>query len=231
VDVRTGNATLLLNGDRLRVPSMAENMKSVLVVGAVFGAPVTLDKPTPIPVIPVSVQVPYVQGLTLLNVLEGLGGPTPYAKASESAVIKAATGQRVLVDVESLWATRNRGSDVSLEPGDTVSIPMVYDVFVAGEVRVQGKVPYSPAFTVADYLTASGGVKPDSGDVNAVFFVDKFGNRTPAGMGDSVKPGTIIFADKNWWFQTQQGLTNTLIIVGFASAVIGLTADILALIP
>jgi protein involved in polysaccharide export with SLBB domain len=219
VNLRENSGAVLRNGDRLRVPSMTENREKILVIGAVFGAPVTVDKPIPIPVIPVSVDVPYIPGITLLSVLEALGGPTPYAKAKESAVIRAATGQRVLVDIETLWVTKNPASDIALEPGDTISIPMVFDVFVVGEVRLPGKVPYSPAFTVSDYIMAAGGVKDDSGDINGIYFVDQQGARTKAGLQDRVKPGTIIFADKNWWFQTQLGLGNVLVITGFASAV------------
>ncbi len=231
ISLRDDPGVSLQNGDRLRVPSMTENKETVLVVGAVFGAPVTVDKPIPIPTLPVSVNVPYAPGITLLGVLESLGGPTPYAKAGESVVIRAATGQRILVDIENLWVSKSASADIALEPGDSVSIPMILDVFVVGEVRVPGKVPYMPAFTVGDYIRAVGGVKPDSGDLNAIYLVDSKGVRTKIGLQDSVKPGDTIFADMNWWFQTQQGMSNILVITAFAAALLDLAVTILGLVP
>jgi protein involved in polysaccharide export with SLBB domain len=231
ISIRDEPGASLQNGDRLRIPSMTENKETVLVVGAVFGAPVTVDKPIPIPTVPVSVSVPYIPGITLLDVLEALGGPTPYAKAGESVVIRAATGQRILVDIETLWVSKSASADIAMEPGDSVSIPMILDVFVVGEVRVPGKVPYLPAFTVGDYIRAAGGVKPDSGDINAIFLVDQKGARTRIGLQDNVKPGDTVFADMNWWFQTQQGMSNILIITAFTAALIDLAVTILGLIP
>lgn len=221
----------LQNGDRIRVPSMTENKDTVLVVGAVYGAPVTVDKPIPIPTIPVSVNIPFVPGITLLGVLESMGGPTPYARAEESTVVRAATGQRILVDVRTLWAAKSAAADIPLEPGDTVSIPMVFEVFVVGEVRVPGKVPYTPAFTVGDYLAAAGGVKAESGDVNGIHFVDRNGVLTKADLRDAVAPGAVIFADQNWWFHTKGTMSDVLVIVGFTAAVLSLVSDILDLIP
>jgi protein involved in polysaccharide export with SLBB domain len=221
VDLGAEQPTLLQDGDRIRVPSMAENTQSVLVTGALFGTPLVLDKPITVPTVPVSVEVPFLPGLTLLTVLENMGGPTPYARAKESVVVRAGSGQRVLVDVETLWATKNTALDLELSAGDMVSVPMVLDVFVGGEVRDPGAVRFSPSFTVSDYIVAAGGIDQVSGDVNAVYFVNGSGVRTRAGMTDSVLPGTIIFVDKNWWYISQDVLKNIQIITAFTTVIIG----------
>ncbi len=232
MQLKENPAAALQNGDRIRVPAMMENTATVLVMGAVFGAPFTADKPVPVsaPSAPVSIKVPYLPGLTLLAVLEQMGGPTPYAKADESFIIRAATGERVLVDANTLWATKNMASDVALEPGDTVNIPMIVNVLVVGEVRMPGRVPYSPVSTVSDYIAASGGINDITGDINSIYLVDKQGMRTKANLTDSVAPGTIILADKNWWFQTQMGLGNVLVITGFIGSVASVVITVLDII-
>jgi polysaccharide export outer membrane protein len=229
VDLKKDSA--VMNGDRVRVPPMTENKETVLVVGALFGAPVSMDKPNAVPAAPISVEVPFVAGLTLLDVLESLGGPTPYAKADQSAVIRSGSGQRVMVDVETLWATRSELLNIALQPGDTVSVPIILDVFVAGEVRSPGKVPYSPAFTVSDYIMAAGGVSEDTGDANAVYFIDAKGKRARATPMDAVKPGSLIFVDKNGWTQFQSVFNDKVFIVtGIVTTILGLVTYALGFI-
>jgi hypothetical protein len=212
--------TVLANGDRVRVPSLVENTEMVLVTGALFGAPLAADKPVTIPTQPVAVNVPYAPGLSLLQVLEALGGPTPYADAEHATILRKGTGRSELVNVQALWASRDPAKDVSLEPGDAVSIPIVNQVFVAGQVLIPGKVPYDPAYRVGDYLIASGGIDPKTGDPNSVWFVDKLGSRTRAGLGSPVAPGAVILVEQNAWTATQQTLANIGVVTGFIAGII-----------
>jgi polysaccharide export outer membrane protein len=223
------SATVLVNGDRVRIPSLVENSEMILVTGAVFGGPLSADKPIPVPLVPVAVNIPYVPGLSLLQVLEALGGPTPYANASNATILHKATGQSTNVDVETLWVTKDPAKDILLEPGDTVSIPMVTQVFVAGEVFSPGKLPYDPGLRVGDYLIASGGINPQTGDPNSIWFVDKLGQRTRAGLGSPVTPGAVILVDKNSWAKTQITLANVGVITGFVASIVALLTAIVVL--
>ncbi len=218
LSLATDGSTALANGDRIRVPSRTENAEMVLVTGAVFGAPVAADKPSAVPLAPVVVNIPWVPGLSLLQVLEALGGPTPFADASNATILKRATGQSVRVDVAALWAAKDPAKDVTLDPGDAVSIPLVNQVFVAGEVYAPGKVPYDPGLRVRDYIVLSGGINPITGDPSAIYLIDKQGNRTKAGLGSPVPPGAVILVDKNGWTYTQQALADIGVITGFISA-------------
>ncbi len=199
VDLSAAASTTLANGDRVDLPGQGQNREMVLVEGAVFGALATPDKPVAIPVAPIAVNVPYTPGLTLLMVLEALGGPTPFAQADQGLIVRRSTGDRVPVDIEDLWSTRDRSKDVRLEPGDTVAVPMVTDVFVAGEVRSPGKLPYSPNLVVSDYLVASGGINPDTGDPNAIWFVDKLGRKTRA----KLELHRVPREPSSWWIRTR----------------------------
>ena len=135
----------------------------VLVQGALFGEPGG-NTPRPIPGQPVVVLLPYAGGLTVLQVLEQLGGPTPLARAERGSVLRAATGVRIPVDVAALWEIRDPGLDLLLEPGDQLHVPMRdLNVYVAGEVNVPTAVPYQPSLTIGDYLRAAGGLTEDGG--------------------------------------------------------------------
>ena len=219
LDLASQAGMTLIDADRIRVPSIVENRDMVLVTGAVFGAPVSTDKPVPIPLLPVSVNIPYSPGLSLISVLEALGGPTPYARAKEGLIIRKKTGDRIKVDIDALWASRDPAKDVTLEPGDTVEVPFINEVFVAGEVRVPGKLPYNPALVVADYIVASGGINLDTGDSNRIYFVDRTGARTKVGLTTNVPPGEVIVVSPNTWTETQKTLANIGVITAFVSAI------------
>jgi protein involved in polysaccharide export with SLBB domain len=220
LDARTQAGTALANGDRIRVRALAENREMVLVQGGLFGAPVSADKAIVVPVLPISVDLPWTPGLTVLQALEAVGGPTPYARGENAVVVRRATGERVAVDVDALWASRDAARDLPLEPGDTLSVPIVNEVYVAGEVHNPGRFTYSPSLTVADYLLAAGGIDVENGSLDSLWFVDADGNRTRATTESPVKPGIVIYADRNAWAKTQKAFTSITIVTGFATAIV-----------
>ncbi len=230
LDLEADGGTLLQNGDRVRVKSIAENRQSILVTGALFGAPVALDKPVQIPLVPIAVNFPYTPGTTLLSVLEALGGPTPYARASAGLIVRKRTGDRVPVDIEELWEARDRSADIPLEPGDTVNVPIANEVFVAGEVRTPGRIPYNASLTVADYLLAAGGIDPIKADPNGIYFMDKLGRRTRTSLSAAAEPGALLFVDKNGWTKTTVVLGNVSLVAGVITAVFTATSYMLSVI-
>lgn len=226
LEARAHADTVLANGDRIQAGAPEQVRAMVLVQGGLFGAPVTGDKPVAVPVQPVSVDVPWTPGLSVLDVLDALGGPTPYAKGSDAVVLRKATGERVPVDVDRLWSSRDAGSDLPLEPGDALSVPIMNEVYVTGEVRVPGKVAYSPSFTVADYLRAAGGINPETGSLDSLWFVDEAGGRSRVATSTAVPPGTVIYADRNAWAKTQKAFADITVVTGFVSAIIALAAAV-----
>jgi protein involved in polysaccharide export with SLBB domain len=230
LDLAADGGTTLANGDRVRIRSVVENRESILVTGALFGAPVALDRPVQIPLVPIAVNVPYTPGTTLLSVLEALGGPTPYARASASLIVRKRTGDRVPVDIEALWKARDRAADIPLEPGDTVSVPIANEVYVAGEVRTPGRVPYNAAFAVADYILAAGGVNPLTADPSGMYFVDRLGRKTRAALAAPAEPGSLLFVDKNGWTKTTEVLGNISLVAGVITAVFTATSYVISVV-
>jgi polysaccharide biosynthesis/export protein len=212
--------TPLANGDRIRVPSQAENRSMILVTGALFGSTISADRAVKIPTTAIAVDIPYSPNLTLLSVLESLGGPTPYAQAQDSVILRKSTGQRILVDVDALWSARASAADVPLEPGDVVSVPLVTDVFVAGEVNAAGKFPYNPAGVVSDYLVAAGGIKQDTSNANCLYFSARDGKLTKTSLTAAVKPGALIVVKRNAFQEVTAHFTEITTVTAFVTTIL-----------
>lgn len=221
VALESAQGVELANLDRIAIGSSLENAPAITVEGAFYGEPIRPDKPALIPPDRILVNIPYVPDMTLLDVLDQLGGPTPLANLGRSYVQRA-EGQRVPVKLQKLWESRSPQYDLALQAGDQVVVPMkVLKIFVAGEVNSPGAFPFASGLKVSDYVLAAGGINPDTGDPRRIFFVDELGGRQQVSLnGDVPKAGTLIYVGKNPWGTTQKTFTNILVVTGFIAAVL-----------
>ncbi len=216
------------NGYRITVNSTLQNIGMVTVEGALYGKPLNGAKPIKIPTNKILLNIPYTKGLTLLRVLKQLGGPTPFAEADKSFIISGIDGQKHPVNVRKLWEGKNPKDDIKLSPGDYIVIPMkTLEVYVSGEVNTPGAIPYQTGYTVADYIAAAGGINTDKGDKNGIYFIDKSGHRTRTNLLADVKPGSVIYVDKNLWTKTQDNFNNIVVVTSFVTSLINFTTLIL----
>jgi polysaccharide export outer membrane protein len=222
--------TSLANGDRIAVSSALENEDTITIDAAVYGQPTSGDGPIIIPPRNVVVTLPYVPGLTVLDILEQLGGPSPLADTAASYVQRQKS--RLPLDVGRLWSERQEQYDLNMEPGDLLVIPMLkLSVFVAGEVNNAGAFPYVNGYKVADYILAAGGISLETGDRNKIFFMDAVGNRKRAALDNPVSdPGTLIYVAKSGWGLTQQTFKDVLIVTAFIGALVALTNSMIDLV-
>jgi protein involved in polysaccharide export with SLBB domain len=103
----------------------------------------------------------------------------------------------------------------------------VIEVVVAGEVHAPGRFPYNPAAVVSDYLVAAGGFKIDTADTNAIYFLDKKGTRTKAGLLSTVQPGTVIYIGENGITTANRSFTNVLVVTGFVTAILAFLTTVI----
>ncbi len=227
VNIEQAGVLELRNGDKISLSSVLDNIEMITLDAALYGSPTTGDKPVKIPDRNITVSLPFVPGMTLLDVLTQMGGPTPLVNPERSYIRRNATGERITLDLMDLWETRSPNLDIPLMPGDLIVIPMKrLQVVVAGEVNNSGSFPYANGYKVYDYILAAGGISVETGDQNSIFFVDEIGNRERTRLDADVEPGTLIYVGKNTWTITQKALTNILIITGFAGALIILANNI-----
>jgi protein involved in polysaccharide export with SLBB domain len=231
VGLSSSRDAALRNGDSIAIASAFRNPEMITVDGALFGTPVAGDKPAQIPTNRIVANLPCVEGMTVLDVLDSLGGPTPLADAGKSFLKRRDTGEKIPFDAQLLWDSRSPEQNLVLKSGDLLVVPMKkLQVVVSGEVNNPGAIPYLNGLKVSDYLLGAGGIKIETGDRNSVFFIDEIGNRTRTNLNAEVEPGQLIYVAPNSWTMTQKTLQNVLIITGFVGAMVILANSIVDLI-
>ena len=220
----------LQNGDQINIAGSSTTSDRITIEGAVYGSPSTSSTPQSVPGAPVRFDIPFHPGITLLDVLDLMGGPTPFAEPEKSYIIRGSTGQRMPVpDLETLWKKRSPARNMILDQGDYIVIPMKrLSVAVVGEVNTPNpNIPYVSGYTVGDYLQAVGGINPQTGDSNAIFFASTLGKLTKVGLGTEVPPGSTIVVEKNTFTNMNQFFSNLFLITGWVTSLIGVTITVI----
>ena len=170
--------------------------------------------------------LPFHGGMSVLEVLDLVGGPTPLARSERSTVLRAATGARLPVDVGLLWETRDPGLDLALEPGDQLHVPMRdLNVYLGGEVNTPRAVPHVAGHTIGDYLRGAGGLTDDGAPRFTVIDADH--RRSQGTLYTQPEPGSTILAERNAWSSTRQVLGEVVIVAGFATVILDLIIKII----
>ncbi len=219
------------NGDIVRVRSSADNLLRVAIEGAVWGRRVSAAEAASVPTSPVRVDLPYYDSMTLLDVLEEVGGPTPFAEAERSFVIRAGSDTRLPVDIGALWESRNADGGVRLEPGDTIVVPMqVLDVFVTGMVVSPGRVSYRSGYTVNDYILLAGGFDPRRASAQALFLVNDRGRRRATKRDAVVPRGSTIYVGRKMLFFVDDTVQNILLGAAWVTSTIAVVTSVVQFI-
>ncbi len=219
------------NGDQVVLHSTSEISDMITIEGAIIGNAAAKTGPIAISDEPLRVDLPFKPGITLLSVLDSVGGPSPLLSEEEQSVLKRKNSKGkteiIEIDVKKLWETRDAQYNVDLKPGDLILIPMqTLKVFVTGYVNNPDAYDYMNGKTVFDYLLLAGGITENEGDPNGIFFVDEKGKKTKVKTTDSVSPGDNIFVAKKFLFKSDQFVSNLLITTGWITAIIAVVNTI-----
>ena len=74
--------------------------------------------------------------MTVYDALYAVGGPTPFARAADSYVVRA--GERIELDAAALWDGDGLHGDLPLQPRDQVVVPAA-EVFVTRRADPRGR--------------------------------------------------------------------------------------------
>ena len=211
----------LAAGDRVTVAAAARPRSSVLVQGALFGQPAAGAAPVQLPDRELVLLIPYRSGLSVLEVLDQVGGPTPLARPERSSVLRSGSGARLPVDAGRLWETRDPELDLPLEPGDQLHVPMRdRNVYLGGEVNTPRAVPHVPGHTIGDYLRSAGGLTADGAESFTVIDVDH--RRSRGDLYTQPEAGSTILAERNAWSSTKQVFLEVGVVAGFFTTLLDL---------
>ena len=178
-----GDQFELENGDAVTLFSTAVVNQIVTVEGAVFGKQFNKTGSVAVPREPGGgVDIAFSPGMSLLSVLDEVGGPTPYFSQSEESylirTLRDGSVERTELKIQDLWDTRDTSMDINLLPGDFILVPMQdMNVFLTGQVRKPGAYGFITGYTVDDYILLAGGINEDTADVNTIFFKDERGGK------------------------------------------------------
>ncbi len=216
----------LAAGDRVTVAAAARPRRSILVQGALFGQPPAGAAPVQLPDRELVLLIPFRNGLTVLEVLDQVGGPTPLARPERSTVLRAGSGARLTVDAGRLWETRDPDLDLPLEPGDQLHVPMRdRNVYLGGEVVTPRAVPHVPGHTIGDYLRSAGGLTPDGAERFTVIDVDH--RRSQGDLYTQPEAGSTILAERSAWSTTKQVFLEVGVVAGFFTTLLDLVIKVI----
>jgi polysaccharide export outer membrane protein len=145
--------------------------------------------------------------MTLLAALARAGSTTP-SGGHEATIVRPrknpAPGEDstevIRVDLADLQAG-NMSLNVLLQDGDTINVPKVQSVFVAGQVKSPGAYAVDPGATVLQVLSLAGGLT-DRGSDNRIRIERTIdGKRVEVGakLTDVVKPGDTIIVKERFF--------------------------------
>ena len=216
-------------GDVVTIPASTAKADTVLLEGAIHLGPAQEGTSRAVPLDPILIEVPYTPGLTVLRVLENLGGPTHFAQLERSFIIRGTDNRREPIpDLARLWEDRQWDRDIVFEPGDRLVVPMRrLVVAVGGAVRSQGTFPFTSGYTVGDYLELAGGVDPDQGSPNRLFFAEADGTMQRVEIDTPVPIGTSIYVGRSAWGQAQHSFGNFFTVTGWVTGIISVATAII----
>jgi polysaccharide biosynthesis/export protein len=215
----------LQNGDNVVIHSTTEISEMITIEGAVLGSAGAKTGPISVPQKPLRIDLPYRPGISLLSVLDSVGGPSPLISLDEQGVLKRknadGTTEKIPLNIQELWKTREARYNTDLKPGDLILVPMKkMQIFVTGYVNDPGAYTFMEGSTVYDYLLLAGGVTENKGDPNGIFLIDENKKRTAVETTDPVSPGDHIYISQKFLFQSDQFIQNLLITTGWVTAII-----------
>ncbi|HEY0477145.1 MAG TPA: SLBB domain-containing protein [Kofleriaceae bacterium] len=181
--------TALRDDDQIIVRGSGELQRTVLVLGAVVGAD-PLDRAT------TSRRIPFVEGDTVLSLLERAGGikaPGDLRRSYISRPRPDQTPELIGLDLEALLVRRDFRADRPLRVEDTIVVPpMQYSVLIEGAVVRAGLYNYNPMFGITEYIAHAGGRTRTARDLDEVQLIDGDGHTHPFRTGMKPAPGDAI---------------------------------------
>jgi len=186
----------VIDGDRVIVRGADDLQRSVLLIGAISGAD-SLDATT------TSRRLPYVEGDTVLSLLERAGGIKAPGDLRRSYITRPhenGSQELIAIDLDALLVRRDFKSDKPVKMGDTIVIPpMQYSIRVQGAVGRPGLYNYNPLFGVPEYIAHAGGRTRSAESIDDAIIIDSNGSTRPYRKGAKPSPGdAILIPERNF---------------------------------
>lgn len=212
----------LRDDDRIIVRGSEDLQRTVQVIGAVVGGD-SLDSAT------TSRRVPFVDGDTVLSLLDRAGGVKAPGDLRRSYISRPRAGQPpelIALDLEALLVRRDFTADRPVNMNDTIVIPpMQYSVLVEGAVGRAGLYNYNPRFGIPEYIALAGGRTRTARAIDDVQLIDTEGKTHRFSPDLKPAPGdALLVPERNF---TRSELAQ-LILAGASLVISGIAVTIAA---
>jgi polysaccharide export outer membrane protein len=162
-------------------------------------------------------DVPLTGSLTLLEALTKAGGVTttagpevlvlrrsgqPAGTPAGGPVLSGQAGVEEVAHVPLAALQSGRAAEnVALRAGDTVFVPRAGVIYVTGEVRSRGPLPYQRGMTVMEAINAAGGETSEGNRKGATIerIVDGKTQKLKAALTDPLQAGDTVNVPRRWW--------------------------------
>ena len=212
----------LRDDDHVYVRGGDDVQRTVLLIGAVAGAD-PLDAATS------SKRLPFVEGDTVLSLIERAGGikaPGDLRRSYISRPRAGKTPELIPLDLDALLVRRDFSADKKIAMGDTIVVPpMQYSVLVEGAVGRSGLYTYNPTFGIAEYIAHAGGRTRTARDMDEVKLIDANGGTHDFRADLKPAPGdAILVPERNY----SRGEVAQLILAGVGLVLSGVAVTLAA---
>lgn len=212
----------LQDDDQVTVRGTDELQRTVQVIGAVVGAD-PLDSAT------TSRRVPFVDGDTVLSLLDRAGGVKAPGDLRRSYISRPRPGQPpelVALDLEALLVRRDFSADRPVKMNDTIVVPPTqYSVLVEGAVVRAGLYNYNPLFGISEYIAHAGGRTRTARDLDEVQLIDTNGKTHRFHPGLKPAPGDALLVPERNFSRSEIA---QLILAGASLVISGIAVTIAA---
>jgi len=200
----------LQNRDSIIISSVDDAQKLIIVRGAIMGSlkqNSTYDDQT------ISggdsqeksIAIPFDDNSKVTDALYKVGGVTPYAQLKKAYITRRITEaddtnktklDTIPVDLYEILINKNYENDLTLEPGDILTIPSeTYTVFVTGEVKSPKSVSFNKNLSLMEYISMAGGPTTRA-KMGSIVIIKPSGKKIDADDLDSIhmiEPGDTVF--------------------------------------
>jgi protein involved in polysaccharide export with SLBB domain len=210
----------LKDGDQVMIPAIADLTRSVQLIGALAVVRPAATEPDAL------ARMPYVEGDTVLRLIERAGGLASDADLHKSYIER--NGKILPVNLEALLVRRDFSADQRVEIGDSIVVPHKrLSVMIEGSVFAPGVYEFNPSLAANDYIAKAGGVNRQASKSSQYRVVSADGKTQKYKIGLIPSPGdTIVVPERNYSREDTARLWMTAgsVVLGAASVAVAVAA-------
>ena len=137
--------------------------------------------------------------VTVVDAINSSGGATLAADKSAITIVRNGEVEPIIVDLNAILERGQMHHNLLLQDGDIIHVPDQHnqEIYVMGEVLKPGTIPMQRrTLSLAQAISAAGGVKQDSGDAGRIFIIRQGAERPKVYHLNAERADTLLLTTK-----------------------------------